>query len=208
MQRTGLPVITATQMLESMITNPRPTRAEVSDVSTAILEGSDAVMLSTETSVGAYPIEAVRMMARIAIESEASYHTAAHPIQQHRSLAQAVSHAARALAEDRHVQSIVVFTCSGNSARLISNDRPRVPILAYTPSEQVYHQLALWWGVWLHRISIQGTTENLIALVEKRLREDGLAHPGEYVVIMGGLPIASQARTNFVKLHQIEPQNE
>ena len=200
----GLPVITATQMLESMITNPRPTRAEVSDVSTAILEGTDAVMLSAETSVGAFPIDAVRMMARIALETEANYHTAAHPIRQHRSLAQAVSHAARALAEDTHVQDIVVFTRSGNSARLISNDRPRVPILAYTPSEHVYHQLALWWGVWPHHISMQGTTENLIALVEKRLLEDSLAQPGEYVVIMGGLPIASQARTNFVKLHRVE----
>ena len=200
----GLPVITATQMLESMITNPRPTRAEVSDVSTAILEGTDAIMLSAETSVGAFPIQAVSMMARIAIETEASYHATAHPIHQHRTLAQAVSHAARALSEDTHVQDIVVFTRSGNSARLISNDRPRVPILAYTPSEHVYHQLALWWGVWPHRISMQGTTENLIALVEKRLLEDGLAHPGEYVVIMGGLPIASQARTNFVKLHRID----
>lgn len=200
----GLPVITATQMLESMITNPRPTRAEVSDVSTAILEGTDAIMLSAETSVGAFPIQSVQMMARIAIETEASYHAAAHPIHQHRSLAQAVSHAARALSEDPHVQDIVVFTRSGDSARLISNDRPRVPILAYTPAEHVYHQLALWWGVWPHRISMQGTTENLIALVEKRLLEDGLAHPGEYVVIMGGLPIASQARTNFVKLHRLE----
>ncbi len=200
----GLPVITATQMLESMITNPRPTRAEVSDVSTAILEGTDAVMLSAETSVGAFPIQAVSMMARIAIETEANYHAAVHPIHQHRSLAQAVSHAARALSEDTHVQNIVVFTRSGNSARLISNDRPRVPILAYTPSEHVYHQLALWWGVWPHLISMQGTTENLIALVEKCLLEDGLAHPGEYVVIMGGLPIASQARTNFVKLHCLE----
>ncbi len=203
----GLPVITATQMLESMITNPRPTRAEVSDVSTAILEGSDAVMLSAETSVGAYPVEAVRMMVRIAIETEANYHTDAHPIHQHRSLAQAVSHAARALAEDSHVQNIVVFTRSGISARLISSDRPRVPILAYTPSEQVYRQLALWWGVWPHRIAMQGSTENLIALVEKRLLADDLAHPGEYVVFMGGLPIASQARTNFVKLHRVESQN-
>ncbi|MGH2494652.1 MAG: pyruvate kinase [Ktedonobacteraceae bacterium] len=200
----GLPVITATQMLESMITNPRPTRAEVSDVSTAILEGTDAIMLSAETSVGTFPIDAVQMMARIALETEANYHAAAHPIRQHRSLAQAVSHAARALAEDTHVRDIVVFTRSGNSARLISNDRPRVPILAYTPSEHVYHQLALWWGVWPHHISMQGTTENLIALVEQRLLEDDLAQPGEYVVIMGGLPIASQARTNFVKLHRIE----
>ena len=203
----GLPVITATQMLESMITNPRPTRAEVSDVATAILKGTDAVMLSAETSVGAFPIQAVSMMARIAIETETNYHTAPHPIHQHRSLAQAVSHAARALSEDPHVQDIVVFTRSGNSARLISNDRPRVPILAYTPSEHVYHQLALWWGVWPHRISMRGTTENLIALVEKRLLEDGQAHPGEYVVFMGGLPIASQARTNFVKLHRIDSQD-
>ncbi len=200
----GLPVITATQMLESMITNPRPTRAEVSDVATAILEGTDAIMLSAETSVGAFPIQSVQMMARIAIETEANYHATAHPIHQHRSLAQAVSHAARALSEDTHVQDIVVFTRSGNSARLISNDRPRVPILAYTPSEHVYHQLALWWGVWPHCISMQGTTENLVALVEKHLLENGLAHPGEYVVIMGGLPIASQARTNFVKLHRLE----
>ena len=202
----GLPVITATQMLESMITNPRPTRAEVNDVSNAILDGTDAVMLSAETSVGAFPIQAVQMMVRIALETEASYHAAAHPIHQHRSLAQAVSHAARALAEDTHVQAIVVFTRSGNSARLISNDRPRVSILAYSPSEHVYDQLALWWGVWPHRISMQGTTENLIALVEQRLLEDGLAQPGEYVVIMGGLPIASQARTNFVKLHRIDVQ--
>jgi pyruvate kinase len=204
----GLPVITATQMLESMITYPRPTRAEVSDVSTAILEGSDAVMLSAETSVGAYPVEAVQMMVRIAIETEANASSAALPIHQHRSLAQAVSHAARALAEDSHVQKIVVLTRSGNSARLISNDRPRVPILAYTPSEHVYHQLALWWGVWPYRIGMQGTTEKLIALVEKRLLQDGLAHPGEYVVMMGGLPLASQARTNFVKLHRIESPQE
>ena len=200
----GLPVITATQMLESMITNPRPTRAEVNDVSNAILDGTDAVMLSAETSIGAFPIQAVQMMVRIALETEANYHAAGHPIYSHRSLAQAVSHAARALAEDTHVQDIVVFTRSGNSARLISNDRPRVPILAYTPSGHVYHQLALWWGVWPHLISMQGTTENLIALVEQRLLEDGLAQPGEYVVIMGGLPIASQARTNFVKLHRID----
>jgi pyruvate kinase len=144
------------------------------------------------------------MIVRIALETEASYHAAGHPIYSHRSLAQAVSHAARALAEDTHVQSIVVFTRSGNSARLISNDRPCVRILAYTPSEHVYHQLALWWGVWPHRIGMQGTTEDLIALVEQRLLEDGLAQPGEYVVIMGGLPIASQARTNFVKLHRID----
>lgn len=199
----GLPVITATQMLESMVTNPRPTRAEVNDVSNSILDGTDAVMLSAETSIGAFPIEAVQMMDRIALEIETNYHTAGPPIHKHRSLAQAVSHAARALAEDTNVQAIVVFTRSGNTARLISKDRPRVPILAYTPSEPVYHQLALWWGVWPYRISMRGTTEDLIALVEQHLQEDKLVQQGDYVVIMGGMPIASQARTNFVKLHRV-----
>ncbi len=132
----GLPVITATQMLESMVTNPRPTRAEVNDVSNSILDGTDAVMLSAETSVGAFPIEAVQMMARIALETEANYHTAGPPIHKHRSLAQAVNHAARALAEDTNVQAIVVFTRSGNSARLISKDRPRVPILGFNSSRR------------------------------------------------------------------------
>lgn len=199
----GLPVITATQMLESMVTNPRPTRAEVNDVSNSILDGTDAVMLSAETSVGAFPIEAVQMMARIAMETETNYHTAGPPIYKHRSLAQAVSHAARALAEDTNVHDIIVFTRSGNTAHLISKDRPRVPILAYTPSKPVYYQLALWWGVWPYRISMQGSTEDLIALVEQRLQEEKLVQQGEYVVIMGGMPIASQARTNFVKLHRV-----
>ncbi len=198
----GLPVITATQMLESMVMHPRPTRAEVNDVSNAILDGTDAVMLSEETSVGAFPIEAVQMMTRIALEIEANY-TFSQPGHKHPSLAHAVSHAARALAEDTHVQDIVVFTRSGNTARLISKDRPRVPILAYTPSEHVYYQLALWWGVWPHRISMQGTTEDLIALVEQCLQDDRLVQHGEYVVIMGGLPITSRARTNFVKLHRV-----
>ena len=199
----GLPVITATQMLESMVTNPRPTRAEVSDVSNSILDGTDAVMLSAETSVGAFPVEAVQMMARIAVETEVSLNIGVPPIHKHRTLAQAVTHAARALAEATHVQAIVVFTRSGNSARLISKDRPRVPILAYTPSEHVYRQLSLWWGVWPSCISTEGTTEELIAHVEVRLQDDKLVQRGEYVVIIGGMPIASQVRTNFVKLHRV-----
>jgi pyruvate kinase len=199
----GLPVITATQMLESMITNPRPTRAEASDVANAILDGTDAIMLSAETATGAYPIEAVEMMVRIALEVEAGGRTARQPPSQQLTQAHAVSHAARALSEEASVQAIVVFTRSGASAHLISKDRPRPPILAYTPSEQVYRQLALWWGVWPHRIAMQGTTEELIAVVDQRLQDDQLIQHGEHVVIMGGLPIASQARTNFVKLHRL-----
>lgn len=199
----GLPVITATQMLESMITNPRPTRAEASDVANAILDGTDAVMLSGETAAGAYPIEAVQMMVRIALETESGNRTARQPQCKRLTQAHAVSHAARALAEEASVQAIVVFTRSGASAHLISKDRPRTPILAYTPSERVYRQLALWWGVWPHTFPMQGTTEELISVVDKRLQDDKLQKSGDHVVIMGGLPVASQARTNFVKLHRV-----
>jgi pyruvate kinase len=199
----GLPVITATQMLESMITNPRPTRAEASDVANAILDGTDAVMLSGETAAGAYPIEAVEMMVRITLETEAGNRTALQPQCKRLSQAHAVSHAARALTEEASVQAIVVFTLSGTSAHLISKDRPRTAILAYTPTERVYRQLALWWGIWPYRIGMRGTTEELIAEVEQCLQEDKLVKRGEHVVIMGGFPVASQARTNFVKLHRV-----
>lgn len=199
----GLPVITATQMLESMVSHPRPTRAEVSDVSNAILDGTDALMLSAETASGAYPVEAVEMMVRIALETEAGHRTAQQPQCKHLTQAHAVSHAARALSEEASVQAIIAFTRSGLSAHLISKDRPRVPILAYTPSEQVYHQLALWWGVWPYCIDMSGTTEDLIAIVDRRVQDDMLILRGEHVVLMGGLPIASQARTNFVKLHRV-----
>lgn len=200
----GLPVITATQMLESMITNARPTRAEVADVSNAILDGTDAIMLSAETATGAYAIEAVQMMARIALETEAGDRTARQPKSQPLTQTRAVSHAARALAEEASVKSIVVLTRSGNSACLISKDRPRTPIIAYTPSERVYRQLALWWGVWSYCIELHGTTEELIEVVERRLLEDQLVLHGENVVIMGGMPVASRARTNFVKLHHVD----
>lgn len=203
----GLPVITATQMLESMVTNPRPTRAEVNDVSNAILDGTDAVMLSAETATGEYALEAVQVMVRIAVETEKDNRTARLPQCQKLTQAHAVSHAARALTEEASVKAIVVFTRSGMSAHLISKDRPRTPILAYTSSEEVYRQLALWWGVWSYRISMQGTTETLIAVVDQRLQDDELIQKGEHVVIMGGLPIASRARTNFVKLHRVGASN-
>lgn len=204
----GLPVITATQMLESMITNPRPTRAEVNDVSNAVLDGTDLVMLSAETATGSYPVEAVQMMVRIILETEAGHRTALQPAHQRLTQARAVSHAARALAEEASVRAIVVFTRSGNSAHLISKDRPRVPILAYTPSERVRRQLALWWGVWPHCIEMRGSTEEVIEMVEKRLLEDTLVRQGEYVVIMGGLPVADRARTNFVKLHRVKAADD
>jgi len=204
----GLPVITATQMLESMIVNPRPTRAEVNDVSNAVLDKTDLVMLSAETASGAYPIEAVQMMVRIIVETEAGGRTAYPPQRQQLSQEQAVSKAARALSEEDSVKAIVVFTQSGTTARLISQDRPRTPILAYTPSERVYRQLALWWGVWPDCIEMVGFTDELMAIVGQRLVDTNLLHTGEYVVIMGGLPLGSRARTNFVKLHQVKITEE
>ncbi len=200
----GLPVITATQMLESMITNPRPTRAEVNDVANAVLDGTDAVMLSAETASGNYPIEAVQMMNRICLQAEEKHCTAHQPRHQRPTQEQAVSNAARALAEEASIRAIVVFTRSGTSAQLISKDRPRTPILAYTPSEKVYNQLALWWGVWSHTIPLAGTIEELLVEVEQQLQEQYQFQSGEHVVIMGGMPIASENRTNFVKLHSIE----
>jgi pyruvate kinase len=197
----GLPVITATQMLESMIINPTPTRAEVNDVSNAILDGTDAVMLSAETATGAYPIAAVEMMVRIANAIEAGDTTARQPQCQQLTQEHAVSHAARALSEEASVVAIVVFTRTGNTARLISKDRPRTSILAYTPSARVYHQLTLWWGVWPHYIDMHENTQELINVVDQRLQDDHLIEKGEHVVLMGGVPLAHRARTNFVKLH-------
>ena len=200
----GLPVITATQMLESMITHPRPTRAEASDVANAILDGTDAVMLSAETAVGQYPVEAVQMMARIATATEPGYSfTQAAVDGAHRTLAHAVSSAAHTLAREAHAKLIVVFTRTGASAHLISKERPATPMIAYTPFETVYRRLALWWGITPRISELRGTTEELIAWADADLRREGLAQPGDEVVIMGGMPLAGQARTNFVKLHRI-----
>ena len=201
----GLPVITATQMLESMIHNPRPTRAEASDVANAILDGTDAVMLSGETAVGQYPVEAVQVMARIALATEGHFSPASRPeIPQPRpGPARAVSAAAHTLADHAGGGLIAVFTQSGMSAQLISKERPQATIVAYTPFESVYQKLALWWGVTPRLSHMAGTTEELIAWVDSQLQQEGLASPGTLVVIMGGMPIVSRSRTNFIKLHEI-----
>src|SRR5258708_27787213 len=129
------------------------------------------------------------MMVRIACETEAGNRTARQPQCKHLTQAHAVSHAARALTEEASVQAIVVFTRSGASAHLISKDRPRTPIFAYTPSERVYYQLALWWGVWPHRLQIQGTTVKLIRVVVQHLQDVKLIQLPEHVVYMGSLPV-------------------
>jgi len=200
----GLPVITATQMLESMIHNARPTRAEASDVANAILDGTDAVMLSGETAIGAYPVETVRVMARIACATETSFAAKARePLPGRTTLSHAVAKAAHILADNAQAPLIVVFTRTGFTARLISKERPAANIVAYTPFETVYQRLALWWGVTPRRSELLGSTEELIAWVDRQLQDERLCALGEDIVIMGGTPLAGRARTNFVKLQRV-----
>lgn len=199
----GIPVITATQMLESMISHVRPTRAEASDIANAILDGTDTVMLSGETAVGAYPIESARVMSRIVETADAACDPGTVDAIHFRSHAHAVASAAHILAQTARANMIVVLTRSGLSARLISKERPSVPILALTPGEEVYRRLSLWWGVESRRGALEGTMDEKIAWVDTYLRDEGLAAPGEEIVIMGGMRTKGASRTNFVKLHRV-----
>jgi pyruvate kinase len=202
----GKPVITATQMLESMIKNPRPTRAEASDVANAIYDGTDAVMLSEETATGAYPVEAVRMMDRIAYQAEASVdfsklHTHELPTSAH-----AIAHAACSMAVDMKAKVIAAFTKTGSTARLISQFRPPNEIIALTQQEHVYRQLSLSWGTTPLMLTEVSDSESTLAMVEETLSKRGLVAVKDNVVITGGLPIAARGPANFVKLSTIAPK--
>jgi pyruvate kinase len=205
----GVPVITATQMLDSMIRNPRPTRAEASDVANAIIDGTDAVMLSGETASGLYPIESVKMMARIAEAAEASGRhgdllPAPHMTNTRQSsVAKAISAAACAIVNTLPVRAIVAFTMSGSSARLVAQMRPTVPILAFTPTEPVYHRLNLVWGVTPIMSMYVNRLDDLGDQVGEKLRARGFAQLGDTIVMTGGHPIAVRGHTNFVKVLQI-----
>ncbi len=206
--RCGRLVIVATQMLESMLHEPRPTRAEASDVANAVIDGADAVMLSGETAVGRYPVEAVAMMARIVVEAERSGRhgdMGVRPADQPSTptYAHAISHAAREIAHDMELKAIVAFSQSGFTARLIAKDRPRVPILAVTPDEAVWRQMALLWGVTPVLCPFAGDTDGMIHLVEEELVTQRHLAAGDLVVIMGGMPVAARGRTNFLKIHLV-----
>ena len=195
-------VITATQMLESMTSSPRPTRAEASDVANAILDGTDAVMLSAETAVGRYPAQAVRMMARIAEEAE-SEPRGDHAEGRRLSHAHAMSRAACELASDVHASAIIVFTRSGYSAYLVSKERPRIPIFAFTPSETVSRQLALSWGVTPLVADFAPSVEEMIPHTDRYLVERGLLRKGDLVVVARWSPLRAKVWTNFVQLHRL-----
>jgi pyruvate kinase len=200
-------VITATQMLDSMVSNPRPTRAEASDVANAILDGTDAVMLSGETANGAYPVKSVQAMDAIAREAEKSTEKWRHhfksTIGQQPDDAFAISIAARELAHERQVCSIAVFTQSGRSALLQSKARPEVPIIAFTPSENTYGILGMYWGVDPYLVPFSDTLENMIQHVEKTLLSLPDIQQGQKVVMISGFPIGAMRSTNLALLHTI-----
>jgi pyruvate kinase len=198
------PVITATQMLESMTENPRPTRAEASDVANAIFDGSDAVMLSAETASGKYPVEAVSMMARIIEEAEASDWQPPRRVPMEKlkvpeTVAELVCHASREL----HMKLIAVFTHSGFTARLVSCYRPSVPIIAFSPEADTRRRMALIWGVMPRHIPDVRKIDGLAAISEKRLLEELLVRKGDVIGIVAGTPMGIRGTTNFMKFHVI-----
>jgi pyruvate kinase len=209
----GKPVITATQMLESMIQNPRPTRAEVSDVANAILDGTDAIMLSAETASGKYPVEAVNMMVQVARDVEGDpqlKRQVFHPIPELNGfpcLAEVIGQAACRVAEGVGAAAILAFTQSGSTAALVSKYRPSLPIYAVTPSRQVRRRLALYAGVHSLRVVIEGDTESQIRSVEKRVLATGRLNKGDVVVITMGSPLSTQGTTNLMKVHRLETED-
>ena len=198
-------MIVATQMLESMVTHLRPTRAEVSDVATAIFDGADAVMLSAETATGRYPAEAVAVMARIAERADGAVLTIDRERRRRPSASfpEAISDAAATAAQALDARAIVAFTESGFSARLISQARPSVPIIALTPFVEVRRRLALSWGVASRLIRKVETTDEMIEEVEATLLGDGAVRANDVIVIISGSPMWVRGTTNLLKLHRV-----
>lgn len=204
----GKPVITATQMLESMIENPRPTRAEASDVANAVFDGTDAVMLSGETAMGAHPIHAVQMMHRIVIEAERN--VAAQPEMRRRarresalSFSDAIAEAAGQVAADTKAAAIVAFTQSGFSAKLIARSRPQTRIYAFTPHRRVQRRLCVHWGLEPRHAAYLERTQDMIEVVEQQLLEEGIVRAGDSLVFLAGMPSNRPGTTNMLRLHTV-----
>ncbi|MFP3868707.1 MAG: pyruvate kinase [Desulfobacteraceae bacterium] len=201
--RVGKPVITATQMLLSMVNNPRPSRAEATDVANAILDGTDAVMLSEETAIGRYPEEAVRFLDKLARAAEASFPykewLQARAPEPRATIEDAISFAACALANDLEAAAIITSTNSGATARLISRFRPRTPLIGVSSRKATWRQLSLTWGVFPLETSELRDTEHMVKVVEERATEVGWLSKGEKVVITAGTPFGKRGVTNFIK---------
>ncbi len=196
-------VITATQMLESMTKHPLPTRAEASDVANAILDGTDAIMLSGETSVGDYPVKAVKMMARIARVTEKNFPASPSLSRKTTGFPDTISEAACLAAENLGLNAIVAFSRSGFTARLISKYRPSVPVIAFTTTETVQRALSLTWGVKALMLPLTDNSDVMIGKMEEILRKKRLVRKHDRIVIVGGHPLQDQGKTNMMKLHVI-----
>lgn len=198
------PVIVATQMLESMITHSRPTRAEASDVANAVLDGADAVMLSGETSVGQYPTDSVETMSRIILAAEGQGLRTMAPVNTRpESRADAIAAAAVRIAEDTNARALVAFTQSGSSARRVASHRTGVPLLAFTSEPEVRSQLTLQWGIETFVVPRVSHTDDMVAQVDRALLELGRAEPGEFVVIVAGTPLGTSGSTNALRVHRL-----
>jgi len=200
-------VITATQMLESMISNPRPTRAEASDVANAVYDGTDAVMLSAETASGNYPIESVKMMVDIVLEAEKHMSEWSHvedfPQAALKDDALAISFAAKTLAHDQDVSNVAVFTQSGKTALLMSKTRPRVPIIAFTPEPATLSLMSLYWGVNPILVPYADSLEEMVRSVDNYLLKRKKLRIGEQVVLVTGFPVGAMRPPNLALLHAI-----
>jgi pyruvate kinase len=196
-------------MLESMIMNPRPTRAEASDIANAVFDGTDAVMLSGETAVGRYPVESVQIMDRIVREAETQFHKwgaeqSVNGFEQ--SDAASMARAAQALANDKNVTAVACFTAQGKTAWLMSKIRPRVPIMAFTPSQETYRHLAFLWGVQPQKIEFANSLEEMLDHVDAALMRSHVVQPGDQVVLVCGFPLGALRPTNMAFLHTVGEQ--
>jgi pyruvate kinase len=201
----GVPVITATEMLESMVTSNRPTRAEASDVANAIWDGTDAVMLSQETSVGAHPLEAVRAMARICLSAQRhpAFERARQPWREPGQVGSAIAHAAAAAADELRARVIIAFTESGTTARRCSKARPRVPVIAASPHPEVLRKTALYSGVIPMLVSPGKDTDQMVANATEAARLSGLVRTGDTVVVVAGVPVGLAGQTNLLKVETV-----
>ena len=202
----GKPIVTATQMLDSMIVNPRPTRAEISDVANAIYDGTSAIMLSGETAAGAYPVDALKTMSAIAERTEQENHARFVPLTENTgkiSVSDATAHAACLTAKDVNAAAIVTVSESGNTARLLSKYRPEQPIIACVMKEQVQRQLALSWGITPLMMPLAHSTDELIEMSTSLAKENGYLHNGELAVVTAGVPVGVSGTTNMIKIHMV-----
>ena len=203
----GKPIVTATQMLDSMIVNPRPTRAEISDVANAIYDGTSAIMLSGETAAGAYPVEALKTMSAIAERTEQEgFHLRGRQMDSNPgkiSVSDATAHAACLTARDVNAAAIVTVSESGTTARLLSKYRPQQPIIACVMREQVQRQLSLSWGITSLMMPLAHSTDELIEMSTALAKENGFLHDGELAVVTAGVPVGISGTTNMIKIHMV-----